>query len=1684
MKKLLSKLALLLTSSAMAIGVGIVAFAGDLNKVRADDYTSTLAPTEAPTNGGTIEATDTDPAQAVYTWTTDDGTYIGYDNPGVHSGSGTKYCSFQQFVSNSFNDALISKVTVRAKSNGTNRVIAVSIGGNQLGEPQLFTNSFANYEFSNTTTNYVGQLVVDLTKDNAQSNIVTASIIVEYSMTDPKSITSLSAVLNDPNQEYFATESVATSDIKLTVNYDDDSHDVVTNGTGLTITSGNPLVAGENTISISFTNIFGTETTSFVVNARPEKVLDHYAIVGDLTKKEYYDGDDWDLSGLVLKAYYKSGEDDLDPIEIGSLADLKAAGDLDFTLSPSTALYGTRKLNIGAVQYLTVDVEGVKISGIQVQEQEKFVKYTASSLEDGNYCLVYDGKAMNNVDVTPTGNTNRRLGAVDATISANKLIAPAANIIFKITKVDDVNNYYTIQDADDKYVVHNGSGSSNYIAMKAIDGEPTNIAKWTIAFDNENKTYDFVNVGYNTYMIRYNTSYFASNKGTTGGKLTLYKEPVPLVSIQAEKTDLGFGDEITITATPINGATGTAAITVDDDSLINFVDNHNNTATVSVKNDILTSGEVVVTATLNESSASILLNISNAVELSSIAIKTNPKLNYVTGETIDLSGLEVEATFSNSHVEDVTNDVEISDTSGIDVTVKGSHEVTVSYTYNELTRYATFTLVFAYPVITVTEAIAIIKPLEKQTPTEQTYRITGVIVDKEWSNGSANINIAEVYNEQDPDKLFQIYHAFVDNKTSYDELLVGAHITFESKLQKFVKSGQDIYETTANPEIVSYDTEVAKLVTGISVHRNPDKTQYYVGDSNFDYSGLQMYVHYNTGSGDRETVKYSDDEQAFLDIFAITNPDTSDSKANALVTITHKATGFTATFTVSVSDVKVSSIKVTTNPDKTAYASGETFDPTGIVVTAVYNNGHEEDVTNPELLTYSTPSGDGKLHDGDNKVKVTYDNNNNIYTYIDVTVADRYVTGISAEFSSHGLNKDVYDIGATFNTDSLLIYIEYSDGDKVKYNSKNADYTTLFTITPPDMNSYGDKDVAIALKNTIHTTSIKIHIRGIEELSIDQEPYRLIYRVGDELDFNGIVLTALYSDTTTQDVKMNWEGVTVTGDTSVDGAQQAITISYKGQSDSFNIDVWMTDDGMAALIESEIAKLRALYSEEEYNDANWAKVQKIIDDTEDVLELFDPRNEGEHYSSDVMDWINAAKAEINAIPVRALDHISISGPTKTTYLVGEELDTTGLVVKAHYSDSSSKTLSSDKYSLSEVDMSTAGTKTVTVTYGGKSETFNITVNEPVVVSSIEVKTQPTKTTYEIGDSFNPAGLVVTVKYSDNTSEDITSGFELSGFSSEEAGTKTITVTYEGKTTTFSVTVNEPVPPTPEKTLESITISGPTKTTYELGEDLDTTGLVVTAHYDNNTTATVTNVTVTGYNKNQSGEQTITVSYTEGDVTKTATFTVTVAEPTPIYEKTLENITIAGPTKTTYEYGEELNTAGLVVTAHYSDNTTATVTNVTVTGYNRNQSGQQTITVSYTEGGVTKTATFTVTVGEEPVDPAVVEEARTEAIAELNDFFDSIDLTGYSAEVIAQFNAAKQQAMQALGGAATEEEIATALANAKAALNALINDNPKPTPTPEPATTTAGASAGLMVLMLFALLAVVIVPIIIASGKEK
>ena len=118
----------------------------------------------------------------------------------------------------------------------------------------------------------------------------------------------------------------------------------------------------------------------------------------------------------------------------------------------------------------------------------------------------------------------------------------------------------------------------------------------------------------------------------------------------------------------------------------------------------------------------------------------------------------------------------------------------------------------------------------------------------------------------------------------------------------------------------------------------------------------------------------------------------------------------------------------------------------------------------------------------------------------------------------------------------------------------------------------------------------------------------------------------------------------------------------------------------------------------------------------------------------------------------------------------------------------------------------------------------------------------------------------------------------------------------------------------------------------------------------------------------------------------------------MFKRVLSSIVITTlPTKTAYAKGDTLDLSGMVVKAMFDSGETKDVTSWCTTspasGATLSTLGDQTVTITYTENGVTKTASFTVTVNVKTVAWSTGSDADIVAMVEAADA-GLIDLTDY------------------------------------------------------------------------------------------
>ena len=165
-------------------------------------------------------------------------------------------------------------------------------------------------------------------------------------------------------------------------------------------------------------------------------------------------------------------------------------------------------------------------------------------------------------------------------------------------------------------------------------------------------------------------------------------------------------------------------------------------------------------------------------------------------------------------------------------------------------------------------------------------------------------------------------------------------------------------------------------------------------------------------------------------------------------------------------------------------------------------------------------------------------------------------------------------------------------------------------------------------------------------------------------------------------------------------------------------------------------------------------------------------------------------------PVREIQTVSDPEDVETTAGVAPVLPEKANVT---YADGTNGTEPIVWEDIPEENYAQAGTFTVKGTVGTFEVEITVTVKEEEEPEEPELTelqvTAPEKTVYEIGDELDLTGLQVTAIYSDGTTKDVTSDAEISGFDSETAGEKIITVSYGELDTSFTVTVEEKEDPT-------------------------------------------------------------------------------------------------------------------------------------------------------------------------------------------------------------------------------------------------------------------------------------------------
>ena len=984
------------------------------------------------------------------------------------------------------------------------------------------------------------------------------------------------------------------------------------------------------------------------------------------------------------------------------------------------------------------------------------------------------------------------------------------------------------------------------------------------------------------------------------------------------------------------------------------------------KADVNNSNFVVTAVEDITQNKTININVTDPVN--SIKLITSPtNTSYNTGDTIDLTGGIIETKTKSGVTKNINlpDSSVISDTGLADINssniqgnkwttssglLAGNQKITLSYTdSNNVTKTTSFTVI-------VNDSISEIKI--KDNPSKTTYKYGDSL---ELENGKITV--------------LTVGGASFD--LSMEDGAVS--VTGYNKTPTSMPNNQNLN--------VSYGGKVAADTISVTVKNyvkeiiltTPNKTIYKYGDA-IDLTGGSYNVKYgNDTIGSASNLTLSDLSNYSMNTIGTQNVIVSytDNDTNSY---TYLDT-FTQSFTIQVNDY-ISKMEIT-NPTDVSFYYGDTFTFDGGSIKAYYASNPTKAIVIPMTETMIRQvdgsavemKPDGSLFDLSTQ---KYKENLEIsVTRGGITKTSNYSIDIINTLKSiqiQGTPKTEYNINEPIQT-GLSILVTRQTGEIEAIDVEN-DMISGFNTT-----TEGEKEVTITYtengvtKQTSYSITVKDAVTGI---GIKTNPNKTQYKYGEELDLTGATISAVKGSGT---VEIPVTEDMVSGYDKEKLGEQTIKVTYGGEETTFKVNVkdYVTkievvpadvtgkyNDELSQIISANDIKYVVTYAKEGAKTPE-TLTESMIKTTYNKGTINKQSLKVEYEDEDVNSATKGEKFEatLNVTLSDVVSKITITKPTKTNYNHGEELDLTGGKIEVTTASGLSKEVPIEGSMITEngttVNMSpskddygenTTVTKILTITYeeGGKKETASypiIIVND---VKSITMHQTP-KTSYNVNDllDITDGEILVTRAVGEPEAKEITKDM-VTGFDSTKENTKlTLTVSYieNGitKTTTYDVSVKDIVTGIGIKT-------NPNKTQYKYGEELDLTGATISVVKGSGTVEIpVTEDMVSGYDKEKLGEQTIKVTYGGEE----ATFKVTVKD----YVK---DIILVNPDKTEYQYGESLDlTGGSVQKVMASGAAVAAVPltddSVTLSTFNPNQSGIQTIKVTY-EG---KTKTFDVNV---------------------------------------------------------------------------------------------------------------------------
>ena len=1003
--------------------------------------------------------------------------------------------------------------------------------------------------------------------------------------------------------------------------------------------------------------------------------------------------------------------------------------------------------------------------------------------------------------------------------------------------------------------------------------------------------------------------------------------------------------------------------------------------------------KVVITA--GEETCDIPYNI-----VTGISVAQNPtETEYEHGDTIDLTGGKVTVTYDNGDTEeiDMTSSLLTATPTKADV-----NNGVVTLVYKDGTSTATVPLTITDPVVSITITN---NPNNVEYDDTDPIDFTGGTIKATKKSGAEITGISMTDSAVTKSATNADINSCTDKTTnSSTGLPVGKQtitVTYEGKSDTF--------------DILVNDT-----ISTIAVKNQPTaKNKYGTAGSSLNLTGATLEI--TTGSGQTLTTPIN---VGMLDLSGYSS--TSLTAQNLPVTYAGKTTTAGNGINITLKDY-ITGITVTSANDVTTIYDNELTagDLTGVTYVKNYASGATSTIQMP--VTLNMISGYNKKPSAS-----TFDNNHVSTQTVTVTlntaddsdidiipvtdnltikVKDK-VTGITV---SNRPNTTTFNYNGTFSAMGGRIKRTYASGALDSGNGVSMTDSSI-TITEtdgtninmtPSASEFINGKVTKTLKvtytdetGTYNTELTNIIIKDIfKEMAIKTDATKK-FNHGDIFSTGNGQLTLTYESGATRDIDTD-DGTTITetvGGGSVNMSPQAtdytnntltknITVSYTEGTvtDTVNYDITIINDVKEITVHT---KPKDEYNINDNLDITGGEIQvrravgpeSIISMTDAKVSVtgFNSATENTSLPLTVSYEENGiTKTTTYNVTVKdSVTSIEVKNPP-TTVKYGEELDLSGTTIDIVKGSGNSNTavLSS---MISTFDKNILGEQTVTVTYGGQTDTFKVKVQDYVTGITINPDTVTGKYNDTLTDIITANSIKYTVTYASagqQTPVDLVDTM-VAGYNATSTTTQNLTVTYTDTNSEIYAGANNAqatLKITLSNVVTGITITAPTKTTYNHGESIDLTGGKIDLVYADGTTGTEpiasatikeadgseVNMSPVSYDSTNKVNKTLVITYTKDGKTGTVNYPIEIIND-------VKSITVHSTNhKTEYNVNDTLDLANLEILVTRATGTDEVISNTskfTVTGFKADKEYTQLpLTVSYTENGITKTTTYNVTV---------------------------------------------------------------------------------------------------------------------------